>query len=76
MQLSNEPAEELASMLIESGNEAFELCGFFAGGRFNRERDWYHELVYGQFGPDSEAIEGAIKLARQVSTTFESEISL
>ncbi|KAF8264513.1 PLP-dependent transferase [Lactarius quietus] len=32
MQLSNAPAEELASMLIESGKGAFELCGFAAGG--------------------------------------------
>lgn len=45
MQLSNEPAEELARILIDSGKGAFELCGFFAGG--------------------SEAMEGAIKLARQ-----------
>ncbi|KAI9449971.1 PLP-dependent transferase [Lactarius psammicola] len=32
MQLSNEPAEELASILLESGKGAFELCGFIAGG--------------------------------------------
>lgn len=32
MQLSNEPAEELARILVESGKGAFELCGFFAGG--------------------------------------------
>jgi E3 ubiquitin-protein ligase TRIP12 len=32
MQLSNEPAEELARMLVDSGKGAFELCGFFAGG--------------------------------------------
>ena len=35
MQLSNEPAEELANMLIESGKGAFELCGLVAGGQFN-----------------------------------------
>ncbi|KAH9007673.1 hypothetical protein EDB84DRAFT_1682189 [Lactarius hengduanensis] len=29
--LSNEPAEELASVLLESGKGAFELCGFAAG---------------------------------------------
>lgn len=46
MQLSNEPAEELAKLLVESGNGAFELCGFVSGG--------------------SEAMEGVIKLARQV----------
>jgi E3 ubiquitin-protein ligase TRIP12 len=34
MQLSNEPAEELARILIDSGKGAFELCGFFAGGTF------------------------------------------
>ncbi|KAI0287811.1 pyridoxal phosphate-dependent transferase [Russula brevipes] len=45
VQLSNEPAEELARTLIDSGKGAFELCGFFAGG--------------------SEAMEGAVKLARQ-----------
>ncbi|KAI0060673.1 PLP-dependent transferase [Artomyces pyxidatus] len=32
MQLSNEPAEELAQILIDSGKGAFELCGFAAGG--------------------------------------------
>lgn len=32
VQLSNEPAEELANMLIESGKGAFELCGLVAGG--------------------------------------------
>jgi len=33
MQLSNEPAEKLADRLVASGNGAFELCGFFAGGK-------------------------------------------
>ena len=37
MQLSNEPAEELARMLVDSGKGAFELCGFFAGGETNIE---------------------------------------
>ncbi|VDB99883.1 unnamed protein product [Peniophora sp. CBMAI 1063] len=32
MQLSNEPAEELANLLVEQSNGAFEMCGFFAGG--------------------------------------------
>lgn len=36
MQLSNEPAEELASMLLESAKGAFELCGFVAGGQFDK----------------------------------------
>lgn len=31
-QFLNEPAVELARMLIESGKGAFELCGFLAGG--------------------------------------------
>ncbi|KAJ4473595.1 hypothetical protein J3R30DRAFT_3659131 [Lentinula aciculospora] len=31
MQLSNEPAEKLAEILIKSGNGAFELCGFASG---------------------------------------------
>ena len=53
MQLSNEPAEELAKVLVDSagkdsnGNNVFELCGFVSGG--------------------SEAMEGVIKLVRQVS---------
>ena len=32
MQLSNEPAEELAKLLVDSSNGAFELCGFVSGG--------------------------------------------
>uniref|UniRef100_A0A0W0F666 PLP-dependent transferase n=1 Tax=Moniliophthora roreri TaxID=221103 RepID=A0A0W0F666_MONRR len=32
MQLSNEPAEELAEILVKSGEGAFELCGFASGG--------------------------------------------
>ncbi|KAF9071607.1 hypothetical protein BDP27DRAFT_1382427 [Rhodocollybia butyracea] len=32
MQLSNEPAEKLAEILIKSGNGAFEWCGFASGG--------------------------------------------
>ncbi|KAF8637599.1 hypothetical protein AX17_002668 [Amanita inopinata Kibby_2008] len=32
MQLSSEPAEELAKMLVETSNGAFELCGFASGG--------------------------------------------
>lgn len=34
MQLSNEPAEKLAEILIKSGNGAFEWCGFASGGLF------------------------------------------
>ncbi|GLB41852.1 putative class-III pyridoxal-phosphate-dependent aminotransferase family protein [Lyophyllum shimeji] len=32
MQLSNQPAEELAKRLIVTSNGAFELCGFVSGG--------------------------------------------
>lgn len=32
MQLSNGPAEDLAKYLVDSGNGAFELCGFMSGG--------------------------------------------
>ena len=32
VQVSNQPAEELARMLIASSNGAFELCGFVSGG--------------------------------------------
>ena len=32
MQLSNEPAEELARYLVDSGKEAFASCGFVSGG--------------------------------------------
>lgn len=32
MQLSNEPAEELAEYLISTSNGAFDLCGFVSGG--------------------------------------------
>lgn len=32
MQLSNQPAEELAEVLVASSNGAFESCGFVSGG--------------------------------------------
>lgn len=34
MQLSNEPAEELARNLIASSKGAFDLVGFLSGGMF------------------------------------------
>jgi len=34
MLLSNQPAEELARILIDGSNGAFELCGFVSGGWF------------------------------------------
>lgn len=46
MQLSNEPAEELAKFLCDSSDGAFDLVGFVSGG--------------------SEAMEGVIKLSKQV----------
>ncbi|KAF9269422.1 PLP-dependent transferase [Marasmius fiardii PR-910] len=50
MQLSNQPAEELANMLTQSGNGAFELVGFVSGGSEAMEgviklaRQYYHEV--------------------------------
>jgi FPC/CPF motif-containing protein YcgG len=32
MQMSNEPAEELAQFLIDESKGAFSLCGFVCGG--------------------------------------------
>lgn len=33
-QCSNEPAEELARLIVDGSDGAFELCGFVSGGRF------------------------------------------
>ena len=38
MQLSNEPAEELADFIIKESDGAFELCGFVSGGRLHDMR--------------------------------------
>ncbi|KAJ7127194.1 pyridoxal phosphate-dependent transferase [Mycena epipterygia] len=49
MQLSNQPAEELATLLTEGSNGAFELCGFASGGSEAMEgviklaRQYFHE---------------------------------
>ncbi|KAK7033165.1 RING-type domain-containing protein [Favolaschia claudopus] len=49
MQLSNQPAEELAKLLTEGSNGAFELCGFASGGSEAMEgviklaRQYFHE---------------------------------
>ncbi|KAJ7274348.1 pyridoxal phosphate-dependent transferase [Mycena haematopus] len=49
MQLSNQPAEELAALITESSNGAFELCGFASGGSEAMEgviklaRQYFHE---------------------------------
>jgi len=32
MQLSNEPAEQLAKEFVATGHGTFELCGFVSGG--------------------------------------------
>lgn len=74
MQLSNEPAEELASMLLESAKGAFELCGFLSGGQFDPMNYWCYEITDSSC-LGSEAMESVIKLARQVSTRFKFEIS-
>ncbi|KAK2463604.1 hypothetical protein APHAL10511_004355 [Amanita phalloides] len=50
MQLSNEPAENLARSLVDSSNGAFELCVFVAGGSEAMEgitklgRQYYNEI--------------------------------
>jgi E3 ubiquitin-protein ligase TRIP12 len=67
MQLSNEPAEELARILIDSGKGAFELCGFFAGGACVLPIGDAMESISCS---GSEAMEGALKLARQVGISF------
>jgi hypothetical protein len=70
MQLSNEPAEELARILIDSGKGAFELCGFFAGGACSCQKYLVGDSIEFNTRLGSETMEGAIKLARQVSISF------
>lgn len=65
MQLSNGPAEQLAAELVASGNGAFELCGFVSGGLVScsfLEANFLHPCSC----IGSEAMEAALKLARQV----------
>ena len=38
MQLSNEPAEELARLLVDESKGAFSLCGFVCGGDSSANR--------------------------------------
>jgi hypothetical protein len=38
-QLSNEPAEELAKLIVDSSHGAFELVGFVSGGAFCHDID-------------------------------------
>ena len=55
---------EVSRILVESGKGAFERCGLVSGGPHGSFRvTVINHLVLG-----SEAMEGAIKLARQVST--------
>lgn len=35
VQLTNEPAEELAKILLDSGKGAFAQVGFVSGGKYN-----------------------------------------
>jgi E3 ubiquitin-protein ligase TRIP12 len=65
MQLSNQPAEELAKVLIASSNGAFELCGFVSGGMFIHSQSVPGIQLLVMYS-GSEAMEGVIKLARQV----------
>jgi len=67
VQLSNEPAEELAKILIDSGKGAFELCGLFAGGACIVQKYLVGDSIEINPCSGSEAMEGAIKLARQVN---------
>lgn len=47
MQLSNEPAEELAQFLIDESNGAFSLCGFVCGGEFQGVSDFWSVILIG-----------------------------
>lgn len=46
MQLSNEPAEELADHLIKGSEGVFESCGFVSGGLFNAHYWFPNQLMY------------------------------
>ncbi|PCH36374.1 PLP-dependent transferase [Wolfiporia cocos MD-104 SS10] len=54
MQLSNEPAEELAKLLVDQSNGAFNTCGFVSGGTEAMEgviktaRQYYWEIGQSQ----------------------------
>jgi len=62
MQLSNEPAEELAQFLVDESKGVFSLCGFVCGGNSRASGSW---IWYIDDSTGSEAMEAAIKLARQ-----------
>ena len=63
VQLSNNPAEELAKVLVDSGKGAFSKCGFVSGGMVTYRVHCGTSLTRSL---GSEAMEAAIKLARQV----------
>jgi E3 ubiquitin-protein ligase TRIP12 len=65
MQLSNEPAEQLAAELVASGNGAFELCGYVSGG-LTLSYICESSILILILRSGSEAMEAALKLARQV----------
>jgi adenosylmethionine-8-amino-7-oxononanoate aminotransferase len=63
MQLSNEPAESLAERLINTSQGAFALCGFASGGSPSIPQE---VGTKSNRSAGSEAMDGVIKLARQV----------
>lgn len=64
MQLSNQPAEALAKKLVDTSGGAFTLCGFASGGLFLFSQLIFIQECLQSLG--SEAMESALKLARQV----------
>lgn len=68
MQLSNEPAEELAKLLVATSGGAFTTVGFVSGGMFPRasyhvkHRVWTNDSPH---YPGTEAMEACIKTATQ-----------
>ena len=62
-QFLHEPAVELARILVESGKGAFGLCGVLSGGGLGP----FVLRLNDRHCSGSEAMEGLLKLARQVS---------
>ena len=60
MQLSSEPAEELAKNLIESSNGAFEYVAFVSGGK--NEIRWRLDCEMTKLIVGSEAMEAVVKM--------------
>lgn len=68
MQLSNRPAEALATRLVETSNGAFEMVGYASGGQDSPLTIPTHTDTDRLFYfAGTEAMEGVIKIARQVS---------